>query len=110
MTEFKQIVGRGTRVHEDTRKFYFTLIDFRGATNHFADPEFDGEPVQIYEPGENDPITPPDDEPPISTDDEPIPPTPGGDETIIDGDCRIWPSGPAANAGRRSMSTAWMRQ
>ena len=32
MTEFKQIVGRGTRVHEDTGKFYFTLIDFRGAT------------------------------------------------------------------------------
>ncbi len=52
MTEFKQIVGRGTRVHEDTKKFYFTLIDFRGATNHFADPDFDGEPVQIYEPGE----------------------------------------------------------
>ena len=38
MTEFKQIVGRGTRVHEDTRKFYFTLMDFRGATSHFADP------------------------------------------------------------------------
>ena len=61
MTEFKQIVGRGTRVHEDTQKFYFTLMDFRDATSHFADPEFDGEPVQIYEPGENDPITPPDD-------------------------------------------------
>ena len=52
MTEFKQIVGRGTRVHEDTKKYYFTLIDFRKATNHFADPDFDGEPVQIYEPGE----------------------------------------------------------
>ena len=36
-------------------------MDFRGATNHFADPDFDGEPVQIYEPGEDDPITPPDD-------------------------------------------------
>ncbi|WOH76456.1 DEAD/DEAH box helicase family protein [Bradyrhizobium sp. NDS-1] len=58
MTEFKQIVGRGTRVHEDTKKFFFTLIDFRGATNHFADPEFDGEPVQIHTAGENDPITP----------------------------------------------------
>ena len=56
MTEFKQIVGRGTRVHEDTKKFYFTLIDFRGATSHFADPDFDGEPVQIYEPGDDDPI------------------------------------------------------
>ena len=67
MTEFKQIVGRGTRVHEDTKKFYFTLIDFRGATNHFADPDFDGEPVQIYEPGEDDPIAPPDDAPPSTT-------------------------------------------
>src|SRR3546814_6813388 len=47
MTEFKQIVGRGTRVHEDTRKFYFTLMDFRHASNHFADPAFDGEPVKI---------------------------------------------------------------
>lgn len=35
MTEFKQIVGRGTRVHEDTKKYYFTIIDFRGATSHF---------------------------------------------------------------------------
>ena len=59
MTEFKQIVGRGTRVHEDTGKFYFTLIDFRGATNHFADPDYDGEPVQIYAPGPGDPIDPP---------------------------------------------------
>jgi type I restriction enzyme R subunit len=61
MTEFKQIVGRGTRVHEDTKKFFFTLIDFRGATAHFADPDFDGDPVQIYEPGDGDPIMPPDD-------------------------------------------------
>ena len=60
MTEFKQIVGRGTRIHEDTKKFFFTLLDFRGATSHFADPDFDGEPVQIYEPAEEDPITPPD--------------------------------------------------
>src|SRR5438270_12404620 len=54
MTEFKQIVGRGTRVHEDTKKFYFTLIDFRGATSHFADRDFDGEPVQISVVGEGD--------------------------------------------------------
>lgn len=60
MTEFKQIVGRGTRVHEDTKKFFFTLIDFRGATGHFADPDFDGDPVQIYGPDDEDPITPPD--------------------------------------------------
>ena len=83
MTEFKQILGRGTRVHDDTRKFYFTLMDFRGATNHFADPDFDGEPVQIYEPGEGDPITPPEDVPPRDDADDPIPPEPGEDETII---------------------------
>jgi len=63
MTEFKQIVGRGTRVHEDTQKYYFTLMDFRGATSHFADPDFDGEPVQIYEPREDDPVVPPDEPP-----------------------------------------------
>ena len=61
MTEFKQIVGRGTRVHEEKKKFYFTLMDFRGATRHFADPDFDGEPVQIYEPDDDEPIVPPDD-------------------------------------------------
>ena len=86
MTEFKQIVGRGTRVHEDTRKFYFTLIDFRKATNHFADPDFDGEPVQIYEPGEGDPVIPPEQpaDPQPGEDDAP-PPNPGEDETIVDG-------------------------
>lgn len=84
MTEFKQIVGRGTRVHEDTRKFYFTLMDFRGATSHFADPDFDGEPVQIYQPGDDEPMTPPDDAPPPGEDDG-VPPEPGEDETIVDG-------------------------
>src|SRR5262249_19995337 len=59
-----------------------TLIDFRGATSHFADPNFDGEPVQIYEPGSNDPMTPPD--VPPASDDEPIPPVPGEDEIIVD--------------------------
>ncbi|MGQ5701121.1 EcoAI/FtnUII family type I restriction enzme subunit R [Sandaracinobacteroides sp. A072] len=84
MTEFKQIVGRGTRVHEDTRKFFFTLMDFRGATNHFADPDFDGEPVQIYEPGGDDPITPPDNEPVIDDDGNEQADKPGEGETVID--------------------------
>jgi type I restriction enzyme R subunit len=86
MTEFKQIVGRGTRVHEDTKKFYFTLIDFRGATSHFADPDFDGEPVQIYEPDEGDPIAPPDPDPNASGGfSEPGTPfDPSQDETTID--------------------------
>ena len=96
MTEFKQIVGRGTRVHEDTRKFYFTLIDFRGATSHFADPDFDGEPVQIYEPADNDPITPPDDIPPSGEEGDDLPPEPGDDEIVVDGeppDINIPPGG-----------------
>jgi type I restriction enzyme R subunit len=96
MTEFKQIVGRGTRVHEDTKKFYFTLIDFRGATSHFADPLFDGPPEQIYEPGENDPMIPPDDAPRPEEDDDPISAEVGTDETIVDGaipDISIHPDG-----------------
>ena len=62
MTEFKQIIGRGTRVNEDFNKFFFTIMDFKKATELFSDPEFDGEPVQIYEPGPEDPVDPPDDD------------------------------------------------
>ena len=48
MTEFKQIIGRGTRIKEDYGKHYFTIMDFRNVTNLFADTKFDGEPIQIY--------------------------------------------------------------
>lgn len=50
MTEFKQIIGRGTRIREDFNKMYFTIIDFRNATRLFFDPEFDGEPEEVYDP------------------------------------------------------------
>jgi type I restriction enzyme, R subunit len=60
MTEFKQIIGRGTRINEAYGKVYFTIMDFRKATELFADPDFDGDPVQIYEPKGDDPIVPPD--------------------------------------------------
>jgi type I restriction enzyme R subunit len=59
MTEFKQIIGRGTRLREDYQKLYFTIMDFKGATRLFADPDFDGEPVVIYEPQPNEPVVPP---------------------------------------------------
>lgn len=59
MTEFKQIIGRGTRIREDFDKLYFTIMDFRGATALFADPAFDGDPVQIYEPEPGEPVVPP---------------------------------------------------
>ncbi|MGB3059507.1 MAG: type I restriction-modification enzyme R subunit C-terminal domain-containing protein, partial [Anaerolineae bacterium] len=59
MTEFKQIIGRGTRIREDFGKTYFTIMDFRNVTRLFADPAFDGDPVQVYEPGPDDPAVPP---------------------------------------------------
>ncbi|RWK44775.1 EcoAI/FtnUII family type I restriction enzme subunit R [Mesorhizobium sp.] len=50
MTEFKQIIGRGTRIDEEHGKRFFTIMDFKRATELFADPAFDGDPVQIFEP------------------------------------------------------------
>lgn len=50
MIEFKQIIGRGTRIREDHGKLYFTIIDFRNVTKLFADPEFDGDPVVVMTP------------------------------------------------------------
>ena len=61
MTEFKQIIGRGTRINEDYDKLWFSILDFKRATENFADPAFDGEPVVIYEPQPGQPIAPPDD-------------------------------------------------
>ncbi len=79
MTEFKQIIGRGTRINEDYGKLFFTIMDFRQATALFVDPDFDGDPVQIYEPKEGETVVPPD------TDDGALheSPPPYGD-TIVD--------------------------
>ncbi|NEO25593.1 MAG: DEAD/DEAH box helicase, partial [Kamptonema sp. SIO4C4] len=50
ISEFKQIIGRGTRVREDYGKLFFSILDYTGAaTRHFADPEFDGEPELVTE-------------------------------------------------------------
>lgn len=65
MTIFKQIIGRGTRIDEENNKFFFTIMDFKKATEHFKDPDFDGEPVVIYKP---------------EPDDDPVPPDPEGDD------------------------------
>ena len=72
MTLFKQIIGRGTRLREDLGKSWFTILDFKRATELFADKDFDGEPVQVYEPQPGEPMAPP---PPVDW-----PPTaqPGG--------------------------------
>lgn len=88
MTEFKQIIGRGTRINEDYDKYWFTIMDFKKATELFADKDFDGEPVQIYQPGTGDPPVPPDqpsDDQPgddTSTPYPPLPPEPPGEKRI----------------------------
>jgi type I restriction enzyme, R subunit len=96
MTKFKQIIGRGTRINEEFGKLYFNILDFRNATDLFADPNFDGEPIRVKpvseatdlttildeeeesdkpiideETGEEIPIDPPQPEPPL-----PPPPPP----------------------------------
>ena len=91
MTEFKQIVGRGTRVREDKEKLFFTILDYTGsATRNFADPDFDGEPPLITEDeidgdgniidGDEWTPDPPTDEPDDWEDDDDTdePPTGGG--------------------------------
>jgi type I restriction enzyme R subunit len=94
MTEFKQIIGRGTRINEDYDKFFFTIMDFKQATALFADPDFDGDPVQIYEPGPDEPVVPPDDSPQPG-EDEP----PGG--TLVDPPPPVGPGGEEPGAPRR---------
>lgn len=62
MTEFKQIIGRGTRINEDFGKHYFTIMDFRNVTALFADKDFDGDPVRVKEASEDDDISGTDEE------------------------------------------------
>lgn len=57
MTEFKQIIGRGTRINEEYGKQYFTIIDFRNVTDKFADKDFDGAPVRIKESKQDDKLS-----------------------------------------------------
>lgn len=78
MTEFKQIIGRGTRLKPDYGKEYFTIMDFRNACRLFADPEFDGDPIVVIDDGGDNPEVPNDD-PPV-TDDPPYNGNGGGDE------------------------------
>jgi type I restriction enzyme R subunit len=80
MTEFKQIIGRGTRINEDYGKYWFTIMDFKKATELFADKDFDGEPVVIFEPKDGESPVPPDD-----IEDPALPPDEKPDVTI-DGD------------------------
>ena len=81
MTEFKQIIGRGTRLLEDYGKTYFTIMDFRNASRLFADPEFDGKPEVVIDIGGNDPV----DEPETSTGEEGTAEDAGSDGVNEDG-------------------------
>ena len=93
MTEFKQIIGRGTRLRPDYGKTSFTIMDFRGVTRKFADPDFDGTPEQVYNPEPGDPVVPPEDE-------EPGEDTPG-EETGAGGGGVFPPAGPGEEDGGR---------
>ena len=79
MTEFKQIIGRGTRLKPDYGKEYFTIMDFRNACRLFADPDFDGDPIVVIDDnGDEPPIIDPPIDPPV---DPPVTPLgPGGDK------------------------------
>lgn len=68
MTEFKQIIGRGTRIDEEYDKLWFTILDFKKATELFADPAFDGDPVVVFEPEPDEPVLPPEEEGDLSGD------------------------------------------
>lgn len=82
MTEFKQMIGRGTRINEEFGKTWFTIMDFKKATELFSDPAFDGEPVVIYEPKPDEPVVPPD-EPDTNEEDDTDHPD---DDSITGGD------------------------
>lgn len=86
MTEFKQIIGRGTRINEDYGKYWFTIMDFKKATELFADKDFDGEPVVIYEPKSDESPVPPEAEPNPARDENGNPITPDSDEEFTPGE------------------------
>ncbi|GAO73549.1 EcoAI/FtnUII family type I restriction enzme subunit R [Comamonas sp. E6] len=88
MTLFKQIIGRGTRLNEEHGKQFFTILDFKRATELFADKDFDGEPVQIYKPTGDDDVVPPEPTDPVQ-----------GDGAVLDGDNMLPGFGDEGNAG-----------
>lgn len=88
MTEFKQIIGRGTRINEDYGKYWFTIMDFKKATELFADEAFDGPPIVIYEPKPGEPPVPPEPTDGLDENGNPLPPegTDTGDTTAGPGE------------------------
>ncbi|TQF71895.1 EcoAI/FtnUII family type I restriction enzme subunit R [Pseudoalteromonas luteoviolacea] len=88
MTKFKQVIGRGTRIDEEYGKLWFTILDFKKATDRFADPDFDGEAEVIFKPNGGDSTVPPEDDPsgtdttddPTGGFDDPLEPLSGEDD------------------------------
>ena len=108
MTEFKQIIGRGTRIDEEYNKHWFTILDFKKATELFADPKFDGDPERIYQPKPGDDILPPDEggesgdgdnNGGLDSTDQPGVQEPGGDYTPGSGDSGTGPWQPGDDNG-----------
>ncbi|MCD7957192.1 MAG: DEAD/DEAH box helicase family protein [Lachnospiraceae bacterium] len=103
MTEFKQIIGRGTRVREDCGKMYFTIMDFRKNYVKFADPAFDGEPVRIKDVGEDEPFNP-DDEMPDDEETGTENPVDDGDDDWTDDGGEATPDNTAGEKGGKRKS------
>lgn len=87
ITEFKQIIGRGTRINEEYGKHFFTIIDFRNVTDKFADPNFDGDPVRVKEIKEDEELSDED----LFPEDEPIIDDISGEEIEFNDDEIIYP-------------------
>lgn len=107
--EFKQIIGRGTRLYPEKGKTSFEIVDFVGATSHFADPDFDGFPVRIIENDEDDDGSDDEDDSegsPTPTVAEPEPPfvvmdpSDGGDDAPVDDEGHVRPEKLTVDDGR----------
>jgi len=90
MTEFKQIIGRGTRINEEYGKTFFTIMDFRNVTDKFADPSFDGDPVKVKEIKEDEELSDED----VFPEEEPVIDEVTGEEISFDADDKEYPQIP----------------
>jgi superfamily II DNA or RNA helicase len=113
MTEFKQIIGRGTRLREKEGKTHFTVMDFRRVSRLFADPDWDG-PIEIVDGF--DPERPPKEPKPSKGDEPPKPPAVKSSARRICRSrfsfCRLssrWLRSAGFDSVRRTRSDIWLR-
>lgn len=98
MTEFKQIIGRGTRINDDYNKHWFTILDFKKATELFADPAFDGDPVKVYEPKAGESVVPDDEQEALE---------PNAEEMLVREEAEGYEVEPGETWHRDDSQTAW---